>query len=812
MSDIVGKIVPIKLEDEMKKSFLDYSMSVIVSRALPDVRDGLKPVHRRILYTLYETGRTPDKPYSKSAGLVGDVMGRYHPHGDAAIYDATVRLAQPFSTRYMLVDGHGNFGSVDGDPAAAMRYTELRMAKITSHILADIDKNTVDFKPNYDDKREEPTVLPSRVPNLLLNGSSGIAVGMATNIPPHNLTELIDAVVMMIENPTVGVEDLMKVVKGPDFPTGALIMGRDAIRQAYTTGRGSIIMRAKARIEKMNGNKMRILVHEIPYQVNKSRLLERIAELVRDKRVDGITDLRDESDRRGMQIVIELRRDVNPQIVLNQLFKYTQMQETFGVNMLALVEGVPKVLNLRDMLYYYLEHQKDVIVRRTRFDLEKAEARAHILEGLRIAIDNIDRIIEIIRTSRTEDEARPILMEEFRLSEKQAQAILDMRLKRLAGLEREKIENEYQELLSSIAYFRAVLNSEKMVLDIIKKEISDIKDKFADPRRTEITGGGADIDVEDLIAEEDAVITITHNGYIKRLPVNTYKAQRRGGRGVTGMGTKEDDFVEHLFVTTTHHTLLFFTDRGKVYRLKTHEIPEASRTAKGTAIVNLLAITGDEKVNAVIPVKEFAADQYLFTATRSGIVKKTSLQHYHTARKEGLIALTLDDGDELIGVKLTDGQSDILLATRNGNAVRFNETDVREMGRTARGVKGIELAHGDFVVALDAVKDDDELLMITELGMGKRTPLTEYRKQNRGGKGILAMRLTNKTGLMAGIKVVRPGDELMVISAEGVIIRLNVDEISILGRVTQGVNIMRMSANDKVVALARVAMRDDDDE
>ncbi|MZP29689.1 DNA gyrase subunit A [Heliobacterium undosum] len=812
MSDMVGKVVPIKLEDEMKKSFLDYSMSVIVSRALPDVRDGLKPVHRRILYTLYETGRTPDKPYSKSAGLVGDVMGRYHPHGDSAIYDATVRLAQDFSTRYMLVDGHGNFGSIDGDPAAAMRYTELRMAKITSHILADIDKNTVDFKPNYDDKREEPTVLPSRVPNLLLNGSSGIAVGMATNIPPHNLTEIIDAVIMMIENPMTSIEDLMKVIKGPDFPTGALIMGRDSIRQAYTTGRGSIIMRAKARIEKMNGNKMRILVHEIPYQVNKAKLLERIADLVRDKRVDGITDLRDESDRRGMQIVIELRRDVNPQIVLNQLFKYTQMQETFGVIMLALVDGVPKVLNLRDMLYYYLEHQKDVIVRRTRYDLEKAEARAHILEGLRIAIDNIDRIIEIIRTSRDEDEARPTLMEEFKLSDKQAQAILDMRLKRLAGLERAKIENEYQELLSSIAYFRAVLNSEKMVLDIIKKEISDIKDKFADPRRTEITGGGADIDVEDLIAEEDAVITITHNGYIKRLPVNTYKAQRRGGRGVTGMGTKEDDFVEHLFVTTTHHTLLFFTDRGKVYRLKTHEIPEASRTAKGTAIVNLLAITGDEKVNAVIPVKEFAADQYLFTATRSGIVKKTSLQHYDTARKEGLIALTLDEGDELIGVKLTDGQSDILLATRGGMAVRFNETDVREMGRTARGVKGIELAKGDFVVALDAVKDDDELLMITELGMGKRTPLTEYRKQNRGGKGILAMRLTNKTGLMAGIKVVRPGDELMVISAEGVIIRLNVDEISVLSRVTQGVNIMRMSANDKVVALARVAMREEDDE
>ncbi|MTV50609.1 DNA gyrase subunit A [Heliobacillus mobilis] len=814
MADIIGKVVPIKLEDEMKKSFLDYSMSVIVSRALPDVRDGLKPVHRRIIYTLHETGRTPDKPYSKSAGLVGDVMGRYHPHGDSAIYDATVRMAQDFSTRYLLVDGHGNFGSIDGDPAAAMRYTELRMSKITSYLLADIEKNTVDFKPNYDEKREEPIVLPSRVPNLLLNGSSGIAVGMATNIPPHNLSEVVDAVFMMIDNPNVTTEDLMKSIKGPDFPTGGLIMGREGIRQAYLTGRGSVIMRAKARIEKMNGGKMRILVHEIPYQVNKAKLLERIAELVRDKRVDGITDLRDESDRKGMQIVIELRRDVNPQVVLNQLYKHTQMQDTFGVNMLALVDNVPKVLNLRDIIYYYLEHQKDVIVRRTRYDLEKAEARAHILEGLRIAIDNIDRIIEIIRTSETEDVARSQMMGEFGFSEKQAQAILDMRLKRLVGLEREKIEEEYQSLLNSIAYFRAVLNSEKMVLDIIKKEIGEIKAKFADARRTEITAGAGDFDIEDLIAEEDAVVTITHNGYIKRLHVNTYKAQRRGGKGVTAMGTKEDDFVELLFITTTHHYLLFFTDKGKVYRLKTHEIPEASRTAKGTAIVNLLNITGDDKVNAVIPVKEFSKDQYLLTATRNGIVKKTVLQQYDSSRKEGLIALTLDDGDELIGVKLTDGESDILLATRNGMAVRFPEGDVREMGRTTRGVKGIELSKDDFVVAMETFKDDDkiDLLMITESGMGKRTAVEEYRSQHRGGKGIISMRLTQKTGLMAGIKVVRPGDELMVISAEGVIIRLNVDEISRFSRVTQGVSIMKINPNDKVVAVARVAMREEDDE
>ncbi|QGG46976.1 DNA gyrase subunit A [Heliorestis convoluta] len=834
MTEIVGKVVPIKLEDEMKKSFLDYSMSVIVSRALPDVRDGLKPVHRRILYTLHETGRTPEKPYSKSAGLVGDVMGRYHPHGDAAIYDAIVRLVQNFSSRYPLIDGHGNFGSIDGDPAAAMRYTELRMAKITTHILSDIEKNTVDFKPNYDDKREEPIVLPARVPNLLVNGSSGIAVGMATNIPPHNLGEVVDATIMMIDDPTVSTEDLMKVIKGPDFPTGGLIMGRDGIRQAYLTGRGSVVMRAKTRIEKMNGGKMRILVHEIPYQVNKSRLLERIADLVRDKRIDGITDLRDESDRKGMQIVIELRRDANPQVILNQLFKQTQLQDTFGVILLALVDGVPKVLNLRDMIYYYLEHQKDVIVRRTRYDLEKAEARAHILEGLRIAIDHIDRIIEIIRSSPTEEQARPRLMSEFSLSEKQAQAILDMRLKRLAGLEREKIEEEYQSLLNDIAYYNAVLNSEKMVLDIIRKEIIEIKTKFADERRSEITAAGGAFDIEDLIAEEDAVITITHNGYIKRLPVHTYKAQHRGGRGVTGMGTKDDDFVELLFITTTHHNLLFFTNRGKVYRLKAHEIPEASRTAKGTAIVNLLAISGEpyslvitmlearcdmshkvecvseEKITAVFPVKDYDPDHYLFMATRNGVVKKTPVQDYDRSRKDGIIALNLDDGDELFSVKMTDGQSDILLVTNKGMAVRFNEADVRTMGRVARGVKGIDLSDDDQLTALEIVKDDDDLLMITESGMGKRTSLSEYRKQRRGGKGIMVMRLTDRTGLMAGVRVVRSGDEVMVISAEGVIIRLIVDEISKLSRMTQGVNIMRMSQDDKVVALARVAMKEEE--
>ncbi|MDD2420991.1 MAG: DNA gyrase subunit A [Heliobacteriaceae bacterium] len=811
MTELVGKVVPIKIEEEMKKSFLDYSMSVIVSRALPDVRDGLKPVHRRIVYTLHETGRTPEKPYSKSAGLVGDVMGRYHPHGDSAIYDAIVRLVQNFASRYPLVDGHGNFGSIDGDSAAAMRYTELRMAQITTHILADIEKDTVEFKPNYDEKRQEPVVLPARVPNLLINGSSGIAVGMATNIPPHNLGEVIDGVIMLIDNPDAGSEELMTVIKGPDFPTGGLLMGREAIRQTYLGGRGSMVVRAKTRIEKMNGNKTRILVNEIPYQVNKSRLLERIADLVRDKKIDGITDLRDESDRKGMEIVIELRRDANPQVVLNQLYKHTQLQDTFGAIMLALVDGVPRVLNLRDIIYYYLEHQKEIIVRRTRYDLQKAEDRAHILEGLRIAIDNIDRIIEIIRSSATESEARPRLMTEFSLSQKQAQAILEMRLKRLAGLEREKIEAEYQELLTNIAYFKAVLNSEKMVLDIIKKEITEIKNKYADPRRTEITTTAADMEIEDLIAEEDTVITITHNGYIKRIPVNTYRAQRRGGKGVTGMGTKENDFVEHLFVTTTHHNLLFFTNRGKVYRLKAYEVPEASRTAKGTAIVNLLAITGDEKVNAFIPIKEFSPHQYLFMATRQGVVKKTALQHYNTSRRDGIIAINLDDGDELIGVKLTDGDQDILLVTRYGQIIRFNENAARAMGRVTRGVKGIDLARNDFVVAMEVAQDEANLLMITDDGMGKQTPLHEYRPQHRGGKGSMGMRLTQKTGLVAGIKVVRLGDELMVISAEGVLIRLNVDEISTLGRVTQGVHIMRMDPRDKVVAVGRVVMTEEDD-
>ncbi len=808
---LAGKIVPIEISDEMKKSFIDYSMSVIASRALPDVRDGLKPVHRRILFTLNELGMTPTKPYSKSARLVGECMGKYHPHGDSAIYDAQVRMAQDFSIRYPLIDGHGNFGSVDGDSAAAMRYTECRMAKITPYMLADIDKDTVDFRPNYDGKEDEPVVLPARFPNLLVNGSAGIAVGMATNIPPHNLTEVIDGVIMLIDNPEAELRDLMNIIKGPDFPTGATIMGLGGVRQAYRTGRGSVRIRATAHVEPMEkAGKNRIIVTEIPYQVNKAHLVEKIAELVRDKKIDGITDLRDESDRTGMRIVIELRRDVNPQIILNQLYKHTQMQETFGVIMLALVEGQPKVLNLKDILFYFIEHQKDVIVRRTRFDLAKAEAEAHILEGLRIALDHIDEVIATIRQSETTEIARTALMQKFSLSEKQAQAILDMRLHRLTGLEREKLENDYQRLQELISYLRAVLNSERMVLDIIKKEISDIKDKFGDERRTQISFDESEMNDEDLIAEEEVVITVTHNGYIKRLPANTYRAQRRGGRGVTAMATKEEDFVEHLFITSTHHFMLFFTTKGKVYRLKVHEIPEAGRTAKGTALVNLLYISGDEQVNAIIPVKEYSDKLYLFMGTKRGLVKKTNLKKYDSARKDGLIAINLDEGDDLIGVKLTAGDEEIILCTRKGMAIRFAEEEVRELGRTARGVKGISLNENDQVVAMDSVKANADLLTVAENGFGKKTALHEYRSQARGGKGIIACRLTDKTGELAGIKVVSEDDDLLLITADGVIIRMSIGEIPRLSRASQGVTLMR-TGESKVVSVARVPGKEEEE-
>ena len=806
-----GKVLPAEIADEMRKSFMAYSMSVIVSRALPDVRDGLKPVHRRILYTLHELGLTPNKPYSKSARLVGDCMGKFHPHGDSSIYDAIVRMDQDFASRYPLIDGHGNFGSIDGDSAAAMRYTELRMAKLATYMLADIDKETVDFTPNYDEKQDEPTVLPAKFPNLLVNGSSGIAVGMATNIPPHNLREVIEATVALLDNPELSVDDLMNYVKGPDFPTGGTIMGYEGIRSAYTTGRGSVKTRAKARIERMEkSGKSQIIITEIPFMVNKARTIEKIADLVRDKKLDGITDLRDESDRSGMRIVIELRRDVNPKVILNQLYKHTQLEDTFGVNMLALVQGQPRTLTLKDMIYYFIEHQKDVIVRRTRIELNKAEAEAHIIEGLRIALDHIDEVIETIRSSSDESNARENLTIRFGLSERQAQAIVDMRLKRLTGLEREKLENQYQELMNTISYLKAVLASASMVIGIIKAELEEINRKFGDDRRTLITVDVSKMDVEDLIAVEDVVITVTHYGYIKRLPLSTYKSQHRGGKGVHGMATKERDFVEHLFTTTTHHHILIFTSQGKVYRLKAHEIPEASRTGKGTAVINLLNLSQHEMITAVMAIKEYSSDFFLITATKKGIMKKTALQEYDSSRRDGLIALTLDEGDELIGVKLTQGLDDILLATKNGIAIRFAEADVRYMGRTARGVKGIRLEANDEVVGMDVIGDEGELLTMSENGFAKRTDLKEFRVQGRGGKGIIVMKLNAKTGTLVGIKVVQVEDQLMVITNTGIMLRLQVSSISNQGRSAQGVLAMRTGAST-VVAMAKVLMQDEEE-
>jgi DNA gyrase subunit A len=807
-----GKIIPVVLEEEMKKSFLDYAMSVIVDRALPDVRDGLKPVHRRILFGMYESGATPDKPYRKSARIVGDVMGRYHPHGDSAIYDTMVRMAQDFSTRKLLVDGHGNFGSIDGDSAAAMRYTEVRLAKISMELLADLDKKTVDFRPNFDESLEEPTVLPSRYPNLLVNGSSGIAVGMATNIPPHNLGEVIDGAVLLIDNPEADDSELLKVVKGPDFPTGGIILGRSGIRDAYLTGRGSVKVRSRTEIEEMSGGKNRIVVTEIPYQVNKARLIENIAQLVRDKVVEGITDLRDESDRNGMRIVIELRRDINPNILLNQLYKHTALQQSFGVIMLVLVDNQPRVLPLRDVFQYYLDHQRDVVTRRTQFDLEKAEARAHILEGLRIALDHIDAVISLIRASRTVEIAREGLMSNFGLSEKQAQAILDMRLQRLTGLERDKIEAEYQELLKMIAYYRELLADVHKIMQVVKEEMLAIKEKYNDPRRTEITVGEDDFVAEDLIADAEIMVTLTSLGYVKRQPVDTYKSQKRGGRGISGLSTKEEDFVEHLFISSTHENILFFTNRGRVYRLKGYEIPEAGRQARGTAIINLIQLESGDRVNAVIPIREFKEDCYLFMGTRHGVVKKTPLDEFQSIRKGGLIAINLDEDDELIEVKLTDGNQEILMVTRLGQAIRFPESDVRIIGRSARGVKGITLDDDDLVIGMDTVRDNADLLVISEMGIGKRTNLADYRIQYRGGKGIKTIRLTERHGVLVGIKVVSETDEVMVITAEGVIIRTGVAHISRTGRDTQGVRIMKLDPNDRVVTLARVVAKDEEDE
>ena len=800
----IGTLLPLDVEEELKKSFISYAMAVIVTRALPDVRDGLKPVHRRILYSMSELGYTPDKPYRKSARIVGDVLGKYHPHGDSSVYDAMVRLAQDFSIRYMLVDGQGNFGSVDGDGAAAMRYTEARMSKLSLEMVRDIDKETVDFYPNFDETLMQPAVMPSRYPNLLVNGSSGIAVGMATNIPPHNLGEVVDAVVYMIDHPDCTVDDLMQFVKGPDFPTGGVILGKRGIYDAYHEGRGRIIVRAKSEIEDMGGNRQRIVVTEIPYMVNKARLIEKIAELVHEKTVDGISDIRDESDRDGMRIVIDLKRDVNANIVLNYLYKHTQLQDTFGAIMLALVDGEPKILSLRQIIHHYIEHQEDVIRRRTQYDLNKAEARSHILEGLIIALDNIDEVVRMIRASRTAQEAKTGLMERFGLSDRQAQAILDMRLQRLTGLERDKIEAEYAELQKQIAYFRAVLADEQLVLGIIRDEILEIRDKFADERRTEISALDGEIDMLDLIEEEDMVVTMTHYGYVKRLPKTTYRAQRRGGKGVIATTTREEDFVEQMYVTSTHDPILFFTNRGRVYQMNCYEIPEAGRTARGTAIVNLLQLSPGEKVTTMLPFPaEKSEGTYLVMATRKGTIKRTELSEFMNLRRAGLIAIVLRDDDELIGVRRTEGDSDILVGTRDGMSIRFHESDMRPMGRSAMGVRSIDLDEGDEVIDVAFVEEGAQVLSITENGYGKRTDIDEYRLQQRGGKGIKAMNLTEKTGILAAQLLVHDDEDLLLITSDGTVIRTPVNSISVLGRNTQGVRLMRVGEDSKVVCVAR---------
>ena len=805
-----GKIIERDIETEMKTSYIDYAMSVIVSRALPDVRDGLKPVHRRILYAMYEDGITSDKPYRKCANTVGSVLGRYHPHGDASVYDAMVRMAQDFSLRYRLIDGHGNFGSIDGDGAAAMRYTEARMAKIAETMLTDIEKNTVDFMPNYDDRLQEPTVLPSKIPTLLINGSSGIAVGMATNIPPHNLTEVCDGLIRIIENPNTTDEELMSIIKGPDFPTGGMILGKDGIKEAYRTGKGKIVVRAEAEIEEMANNKQRIIVTSLPYQVNKARLIENISKLVREKRIEGISELRDESDRNDrVRIVIELKRDARAQVVLNQLYKNTQMQDTFGIIMLALVDGEPKILTLRECLDHYIEHRRKVVLRRTKFDLDKAEARAHILEGLKIALDNIDEVINIIRSSY--DDAKERLMERFGLSEIQAQAILDMRLKTLSGLQREKIEEEYNELMKLIAHLKEILASETLVYQIIKEEMIEIKEKFGDERKTKIVVAEGEIDVEDLIKEEQSVIALTHFGYIKRMPIDTYKSQKRGGKGITGMTTKEDDFVKQIFTASTHDTILFFSNKGKLYRLRGYEIPESGRTAKGTAIVNLLSLDAGEKISTIIPIQNFAEGKYLLFATRNGLIKKTALTEYNSARKTGLLAITLKDEDELIDVRLTDGEDNVVLVTKQGMCITFSERDVRPIGRVSQGVIGIRLDEDDSVIGMESIIQGSNatLLAITENGFGKRTELDEYRVQTRGGKGVITYKITPKTGVIVGIKIVNEEDDVMLITDTGTIIRINVKDISVLGRSTQGVTLMRTNEG-KVVSIEKIVPEKDE--
>ncbi len=801
--DTIDKIIPVDIEKEMKKSYIDYAMSVIVVRALPDVRDGLKPVHRRILFSMHELGITYEKGYRKCARIVGDVLGKYHPHGDSSVYDALVRLAQDFSIRYTLVDGHGNFGSVDGDSAAAMRYTEAKMSKITSQMLRDINKDTVDFMPNFDGEEKEPTVLPARFPTLLVNGSSGIAVGMATNIPPHNLTEVINAVIMLIDNPEVTIADFMTEIKGPDFPTGGIILGKSGIRSAYETGRGKILVRSKTEIEEHKGRN-RIIVTEIPYMVNKATLIENIANLVKDKKLDGISDLRDKSDRDGMRIVIELKRDANANVVLNRLYKHTRMQDTFGVIMLALVNNEPKVLNLKEILVHYLNHQKDVVTRRTIFDLNKANARAHILEGLKIALDNIDAVISLIRGSKTTQEAKDGLIEKFNLSEKQSQAILDLKLQRLTGLERDKIDDEYNEIMKTITYLQSILNSEEVLLNIIKEELVEIKTKYGDDRRTEIEKNPYSFEDEDLINEEDEVITLTHGGYIKRLPADTYNAQKRGGRGIQGITTKEDDFVEHILITPTLNNLIFFTNKGKAYKLKTYEIPEAGRTAKGTNIVNLLPLDPGENIQAVMSIKTFDSDNYLLMGTKSGMVKKTSLDKFEHIRKNGLNAINLREDDEIVGVRITKGNDEVLFVTKDGYSIRFNEKQVRNMGRNTTGVKAITLREGDIAVSMVIAKEEEELLIISQKGFGKRTNIDSYTLQRRGGKGLKTYKISEKTGNVVSGRVVRDEDEMMLINSNGIIIRINVKDISITSRNTMGVTLMKTGEDVNIVAVAKI--------
>jgi len=798
-----GKVISVDIKNEMKKCYIDYAMSVIVGRALPDVRDGLKPVHRRILFSMQELGLYPEKGYRKCARIVGDVLGKYHPHGDSSVYDALVRMAQDFSMRYMLVDGHGNFGSVDGDGAAAMRYTESKMNKIAVEMLRDINKNTVDFMPNFDGEEQEPVVLPARYPNLLVNGSSGIAVGMATNIPPHNLGEIIDGTVMLIDNPDVTVLDLMTKIKGPDFPTGATIMGKAGIRAAYETGRGKVVVRAKAEIEEENGRN-RIIVNEIPYQVNKAKLIENIADLVKDKKITGISDLRDESDRDGMRIVVELKRDANPNIVLNLLYKHTKLQDTFGVIMLALVNNDPKVLNLKQILEYYIEFQKQVITRRTIFDLNKAEARAHILEGLKIALDNIDEVISIIRNSKTGEIAKNTLIERFDFSEKQCQAILEMKLRRLTGLERDKIEDEYNELMKVVEYLKSILDSEEKLLGVIKDELIEVKTKYSDERRSKIEKILNEIDIEDLIQVEDVVITLTNSGYVKRILADTYSAQRRGGKGIQAMTTKEDDLVEHVVITSTHSDVLFFTNKGRVYKLRAYEIPDAGRQAKGTNLINLIAIEPDEKIQTILTVTDDKKEGFLFMGTKNGIVKKTPISEFKNLRKNGLIAISLKDGDELLKVKNTHGDANIMVITQNGYAVKFNEKNVRSMGRTASGVKAINLKNDDIAVCVDIAVDGEELLVISENGYGKRTPITAYKLQNRGGVGLITYKISDKTGKLVGATICKVDDELMLINSNGVAIRINVSDISVTSRSAMGVTLMRTNEDEKVVAIAKI--------